>query len=74
MAKFKLAAARKNAGLTQGQAASELGIHISTLVSYEKGRTSPKSNVATKMAEVYGIPLDMLDFSLPSSAKSDSEE
>lgn len=74
MIKFTLEAARVNAGLTQGEAAKELGIHIATLVNYEKGRTSPKHTVAMKMVELYGIPLDMLNFSRVSSVKPSKEE
>ena len=73
--KITMKAARINKGYTQEQAAALLGISTQTLVNYEKGKTSPKYHTSKKMALVYGIPLDMLDFSVrKSSPKSNKGE
>ena len=61
--KIKPEAARVNKGYTQAQAAQLIGVHRTTILNYEKGKTSPKIRVLEKMAEVYGVPAHMLDFS-----------
>lgn len=62
MFKWKLRACRVQAGLYQREAAEALGISEVSLVSYEKGRRSPGMDLGQKMSELYGIPLDMMDF------------
>lgn len=57
-----LKAARVNAGLTQQEAAKTLGITRGTLANYEMGRTKPDIEMAKRMAELYGIPVDNLLF------------
>lgn len=56
-------AARVNVGLTQEDAAKELGISKNTLVSYEAGRTSPNIELGKKMASLYKTTVDNLIFS-----------
>ena len=69
--KISMKAARINKGYSQDKAAFLLGISKATLVNYEKGYTAPKLKVAKMMATLYGIPFDMLDFSVrKSSVKS----
>ena len=64
MEKMNLKTARKRAGYpTQSEVAERLGLTVTTLSNYETGKTSPKHSTAVKMAELYGVPLDMLDFS-----------
>ena len=58
--RLSLAAARVNADLTQKEAAQKLQISVSTLRSYEVGNHSPNWNVAKRMSELYGIPIDFL--------------
>lgn len=55
-------AARRNAGLTQIDAAKAIGVSKSTLISYEKGRSIPKVDVAKRMATVYGCSVDQIIF------------
>ena len=59
---IKLKAARVNAGLTQEQASSALGIGKSTLVNYEKYRTKPDIEMAKKIASLYGVTVDDIIF------------
>ena len=59
---FKLQSARVQAGLTQKEAAAALKISKNTLVNYEKYRTTPNSETARKMAELYGLSVNEIDF------------
>lgn len=62
MLKWKLRACRVQAGLIQKEAAAELGISEVTLTSYETGKSSPNMEMGQKMSELYGIPLELMDF------------
>lgn len=45
-------AARINAGITQKDAADNLGITQGTLLSYEKGYREPKADMLRRMSEL----------------------
>jgi len=45
--------ARRNAGMTQEQAAEQLYISVRSLAEYEAGRTIPPDDVVCRMVEVY---------------------
>lgn len=60
--KITLAAARKNAELTQKQVCDALNISKTTLVNYEKGRTIPDVKVGGELAKLYGISTDNIKF------------
>lgn len=60
--KISMAAARKNAGLTQKQVCDELNISKTTLVNYEKGRTIPDCKVAGEIAKLYNMSSDNIKF------------
>ncbi|NLU53428.1 MAG: transcriptional regulator [Clostridiaceae bacterium] len=45
--------ARKNAGLTQEEAAEQLFISVRSLTEYESGRTTPPDDVVCRMVEIY---------------------
>lgn len=53
--KISLKAARVNAEMTQKEAADRMGIDVSTVISWENGRTSPKAVQLQKLCEVYGV-------------------
>ena len=64
---MKLIAARAEAGMLQREVVEELkkrGCHISknTLISYEKGRTKPDIDTARMLADLYGQPLENINF------------
>ena len=59
---ISLASARVNAELTQKQVCEELNISKTTLVNYEKGRTTPDVETGKKLANLYGIPIDNIKF------------
>lgn len=62
ISKLTLKQARSLAELTQSEAAKKIGVSIYTIVNWEKGKTSPKVKMWDKIAEVYGIPKDMIVF------------
>lgn len=55
-------AARVNKGLTQVEAAKELGVSKDSLWNYENGRSYPDIRIVKKMVELYGISYDNLIF------------
>lgn len=57
---MSLVSARKNAGLTQRQVAEHLGITDAAVTQWEKGRTSPKTKLLPRLAELYGVSIDEL--------------
>lgn len=67
MAKFSLASARINAGLTQKEAAKQLGVSNKTLNSWENYMAYPKINYVVKLCELYNISYDDINF-LPNNS------
>ena len=62
MPKMTLEAARRNAKLTQAEAAMKLGVAVSTLRNWEKGITFPKQPAIEMMCGLYGVPYDYITF------------
>ena len=58
-----VAAARVNAGFTQSEAAEALEISKSTYRNYEKGNTEPTIFMAERIANLFGMTLDQIEFS-----------
>ena len=56
----QLKSARKEAGLTQEQAAEELGVTRQTISNWENGRTWPDIASVVRMSERYSVSLDRL--------------
>lgn len=52
--------ARKDAGVKPEQAASELGVSITTLFNWERGDTKPPADKLILMAKLYGTTADYL--------------
>ena len=52
--------AREDAGIRPERAATELGISITTLFSWERGETSPTANKLVDMSNLYGKKIDYL--------------
>ena len=61
---IQLKAARVNANLTQEAVAKELGISKNTIINYELYRRTPSVELAKKIAEIYGMPVDDIIWSL----------
>ena len=62
MPQITLKAARVNAGFTQLAVAEKLGISISTVKNWEKGKTFPKQPMIEKLCELYGVAYDNIFF------------
>ena len=62
MFQITLKAARVNAGYSQKEAASALGVSNSTLVKWEKGLSMPKANHIDAICNLYKVSYDMLIF------------
>ena len=62
MNKMSLAAARKNANLTQAQVAKVLKVARSTIGNWENGVTFPKQPAIEKICELYGVSYDYIRF------------
>lgn len=60
--KVSLKAARINANMTQKEAAKLLNVDKSTIISWENGKTQPKYTQFVKLSEIYGIPLEYINF------------
>ncbi len=60
--RISLAAARVNAELTQDEVSEMMHISKNTLVSWEKGKTEPKTSQAKRLSEIYKIPYDAIIF------------
>lgn len=69
---ISLKAARVNANLRQKEAAEALGVDVSTLLSWEKGKTYPKINQMQEMSRLYHCPIDAI-FLPMKSTKSGQE-
>ena len=61
--RFSLKTARAYADLILTQVSDRLGVAVSTLRSWEMGKTEPKPSTIDKMAEMYGV--DPADIFLP---------
>ncbi len=60
--KLSLRGARVNVGLTQDDVARAIKKSKSTVVSYEKGRTSPDIETGKTLAKLYGVSIEDLIF------------
>lgn len=56
--KISLASARVNADMTQEEVARELSVSKSTIVSWEKGRTTPPTLYLQALLDLYKISAD----------------
>ena len=62
MIKITLAAARVNAGLSQGEAAKKLNVSNKTINNWEKGKSIPKADKIDAICELYSIPYNNIVF------------
>lgn len=58
--KISIAAARTNAGLNQPDFAEKMGVSVSTVLNWEKGRTEPSTSQLRMISELSGIPMDFI--------------
>lgn len=60
--KFTVKQAREYRGLTQKEAASQLGVSRATYRSYELGNVEMKISMADKFSKMVDMPLEQLIF------------
>jgi len=60
--RMTLEAARVNAGLTQKQVCDAIGISMTTIWMWERGDRLPSVDKAIKLAELYKVPLEAINF------------
>lgn len=58
--KISLAAARVNAKMNQREMAEFVGVDISTITNWEKGKSEPSTSQLRKISEASGIPMDCI--------------
>ena len=60
--RLTLEAARVNAGLTRKQVCDAIGISLTTIGMWEHGDRTPTVDKAIALSELYGVPLDCINF------------
>jgi transcriptional regulator with XRE-family HTH domain len=60
MYKISLAAARKNANLTQEEVAKEMKVSKSTIINWEKGKNDIGVIQFDKLCKFYNVPKDII--------------
>ena len=60
MFQISLEAARVNAKMSQKDAAIAVGVNVSTISNWEKGKTSPDADKFKELCSVYGCPIDVI--------------
>ena len=60
--RMTLEAARVNAGLTQKQVCDAIDISLTTIGLWERGDRMPTVDKAIALSELYGVPLDCINF------------
>lgn len=55
-----LASARVNAKMNQREFAEYMGVDVSTITNWEKGKSEPSASQLRKISEVSGIPMDFI--------------
>lgn len=53
---------RREHGLSREELASQLQIHPTTLVALERGRYQPSLPLASRISEVFGLPIEAIFF------------
>lgn len=58
--RISLAAVRVNAKMNQKEWAEYIGVDLSTVSNWEKGKTEPSATQLRKMSEISKIPMDFI--------------
>ncbi|MDB6269052.1 helix-turn-helix transcriptional regulator [Lactobacillus amylovorus] len=62
MSKITLKAARVNSGLSQKEAAKQLGVAESTLYKWEAGKNKPNVKYLSRIEKVFNLPISNIIF------------
>lgn len=58
--RISIAAARVNSKLNQREFANKIGVSLSTVTNWEKGKTEPDVSQLRKISILSGIPMDYI--------------
>lgn len=58
--RISLASARVNAKMNQREFAEFMGVDVSTITNWEKGKSEPSASQLRKISEAAGIPMDFI--------------
>lgn len=72
--KLKLRACRAQSGFSQKEVADFMGISGKSVVDWETGVHSPTMEKAQKLSEIYGIPIERMDFTKEGNKPLTKEE
>lgn len=72
--KLNLKACRAQAGYSQKDIADFMGISGKSIVDWETGVHSPTMDKAQRLSEIYGIPLERIDFTKKGNRQPTKEE
>lgn len=64
----KLRKLRQSFGISRERLGLEIGRSYLSICHYESGKTTPPTDVAQRIADVLGIPLEALQIEVPSDA------
>ena len=70
----RIAALRRQAGMSQAELASRLRISASAVGMYEQGRREPSVDILSDLAEIFGVSLDYLIRGRPGEAEQPALE
>jgi transcriptional regulator with XRE-family HTH domain len=62
----RIAALRRQAGMSQAQLAGQLGVSPSAVGMYEQGRREPSSEVLVELGKLFGVSVDYILTGAPS--------
>lgn len=58
--RISIKAARVNSEMNQIEFAREIGVSLSTVTNWERGKTEPDASHLRKISEISGIPMDFI--------------
>ena len=62
----RIAALRRQAGMSQAELARQLGVSPSAVGMYEQGRREPSSDVLVQLGKIFGVSVDYILTGTPS--------
>ena len=62
----RIAALRRQAGMSQAQLAARLGVSASAVGMYEQGRREPSGDVLVELGRIFGVSVDYILTGTPS--------
>ena len=67
----RIAALRRQRGMSQARLAAQLGVSPSAVGMYEQGRREPSADVLVEMGRIFGVSVDYILTGAPSAHEQD---